>query len=129
MPLPPAFLDALAQADDRSSSPLTFLWPSPGFPGGQLISFTGFSDWQAFVVDLGLHQIVPEIVADKFERGQKLLLLLAWVDFDLFTAGELIALTALELALKDLYGTKVKRQKGESLCRPIVAYGDGGRTG
>ena len=52
------------------------------------------------MLDLGLRRVVPEIVAAKFERGQKLLLL-AWIDFDLFTAGELIALTALELALKD----------------------------
>ncbi len=83
----------------------------PGFPGGQPISFSRFSDWQAFVLDLGLRRIVPKTVAAKFERGQKLILL-AWLDFDLFTTGELIALTALELALKDRYGAKVKRSNG-----------------
>jgi hypothetical protein len=114
MLLPPAFLDALAKAEDRSSSPLTFLWPSPGHPGGQLISFPGFADWQAFVFDLSLRRAVPKIVADKFQRAQKLLLF-AWVDFDLFTVGELIALTALELATKDRYGFNVKRHKGKSL--------------
>jgi hypothetical protein len=111
MLLPPAFLDALAKAEDRSSSPLTLLWPRPGHPGGQLISFPGFTDWQAFVFDLSMRRVVPKIVADKFERGQRLLLF-AWVDFDLFTAAELIALTALELALRDCYGAKLKRPNG-----------------
>lgn len=78
----------------------------PGNAGGQVRTFSTFADWQAFVLDLGLRQTVPEIVAAKFERGQKLLLL-AWIDFDLFTAGELIALTALDLALKDCYGAAV----------------------
>jgi hypothetical protein len=114
MLLPSAFLDALAKAEDRSSGPLTFVWPCPGLPGGGPISFAAFSDWQAFVFDLGLRKAVPRIVADKFQRAQKLVLL-AWVDFDLFTTGELIALTALELALKDRYGFKVARRKGKSL--------------
>lgn len=102
MHLTTRFLEAVAQAEDPSSEPLTFMWPMPGSPGRQIRTFPSFSDWQAFVLDLGLRRTVPTVVATKFERGQKLLLL-AWVDFDLFTAGELIALTALELALKDLY--------------------------
>lgn len=121
MPLPPAFLDALAKAEDRSSSPLTFMWPMPGFPGGQPLSFSRFSEWQAFVLDLGLRRLVPKTVAAKFERGQKLLLL-AWVDFDLFTTGELIAMTALELALKDRYGFKVERRKGKSLLDDLLMH-------
>lgn len=111
MPYPHAFLDALAKAEDRSSSPLTFIWPMPGYPGGKVRSFSSFAGWQAFVLDLGLRGVVPEIVAAKFERGQKLLLL-SWIDFDLFTTGELIVLAALEFALKDRYGSKVKRANG-----------------
>jgi hypothetical protein len=76
------------------------MWPMPGHVGGQLLSLSAFADWRAFVLDLGLRRGVPDIVAAKFARGQKLLLL-AWIDFDLFMAGELIALTALELALRD----------------------------
>jgi hypothetical protein len=121
MPLPPVFLDALAKAEDRSSNPLTFMWPMPGFPGGQLISFSRFSDWHAFVLDLGLRRIVAKTVTAKFERGQKLILL-AWVDFDLFTTGELIALTALELALKDRYGFKVKRRQKKSLFDDLLMH-------
>jgi len=121
MPLPLAFFDALAKAEDRSLSPLTFTWPMHGFPGGQPVSFSRFADWRTFVLDLGLRRIAPEPIADKFERGQKLILL-AWIDFDLFTTGELIALTALELALKDRYGLKVKRRKGKSLFADLLMH-------
>jgi hypothetical protein len=44
-------------------------------------------------------------VTRKFERAQKLYLL-AWLDADLTEAGELIALTALELALTDCYAAR-----------------------
>jgi hypothetical protein len=121
MPLPLAFLDALAKAEDRSSSPLMFIWPMPGFPGGQLISFSRFSDWHAFGLDLGLRRIVPETVAAKFERGQKLILL-AWVDFDLFTTGELIAIALIELALKDRSGLKVKRRQKKSFFDDLLMH-------
>ena len=35
---------------------------------------------------------------------------LAWIDFDLIKAGELVALTTLELALQDCYGNKVEKK-------------------
>lgn len=111
MHLTTKFLDAVALAEDRSSSPLIFPWPMPGNVGGQLLSFSAFADWRAFVLDLGLRRVPPDIVTAKFERSQKLLLL-AWIDGDLFMAGELIALTALELAVRDCYGAKVKRRNG-----------------
>ncbi len=93
----------------------------PGSPGGQLVSFSRFVDWRAFVLDLGLRRMVPEIVAAKFERSQKLILL-AWVDFDLFTTGELIAMTALELALKGRYGLNVKRRPKKSLFDDLLNH-------
>ena len=111
MHLTTKFLDAVAMAEDRSSSPLTLVWPMPGYVGGTLRSFSAFADWQAFVLDLTLRRAVPDTVAAKFARSQKLLLL-AWIDFDLFMAGELIALTALELAVTDRYGAKVRRRNG-----------------
>ncbi len=111
MHLTSKFLDAVARAEDRSSSPQTLMWPMPGNVGGRLRSFPVFAEWQAFVLDLGLRRAVPDIVAAKFERSQKLLLL-AWIDFDLFMAGELIALTTLELAVTDRYGAKVRRRNG-----------------
>ena len=50
-------------------------------------------------------------MAAKFESAQKLYVL-AWLDFDLIKAGELIALTALELALTDCYAGKEARGEG-----------------
>ncbi|MDR3572018.1 MAG: hypothetical protein P4L81_07605 [Candidatus Pacebacteria bacterium] len=67
---------------------------------GALVSFSTFSEWRDFVLDLGLRRNVPDIVAMKFERSRKLHLL-AWIDYDLIIAAELVAMTALELALKD----------------------------
>jgi len=106
MRLTTKFLDAVAMAEDRSSSPLILPWPMPGNLGG-FLSFWAFADWLAFVLDLGLLGVVPDTVTAKFERSQKLPLL-GWIDFDFIKAGELIAMTALELALKDCYGAKVK---------------------
>jgi len=82
----------------------TFLMPRP-IPGnpGALLPFHHFGEWQTFLEARGLHPAIPEIVGSKFRRAQKLYLL-AWIDFGLVKAGELVALTALELALKDRYG-------------------------
>jgi hypothetical protein len=73
MHLTTKFLDAVALAEDRSSSPLTLVWPMPGNVGGTLLSFSAFADWRAFVFGLGLRRAVPDTVTAKFERSQKLL--------------------------------------------------------
>jgi hypothetical protein len=57
------------------------------------------------VLQFSLHPALPLIVSEKFERAQKLYIL-TWIDFDLIKAGELIALTALELTLTDRYAGK-----------------------
>lgn len=104
------FIKTVALAGDRSSNPLILPWPMPGNLGG-FISFSAFSQWQTFVLDLSLRHAVPDIIAAKFQRSQKLHLL-TWIDFDLIKAGELAAMAALELALKDRYGAQVKRSGG-----------------
>jgi hypothetical protein len=76
----------------------------PGCPGG-LRAFSTAAEWLDFVSSLSLSAGIPEIVAAKFRRAQKLYFL-AWLDFDLIKAGELAALITLELALKDRYGKK-----------------------
>ncbi len=53
---------------------------------------------------------IPDVVRLKYARAQKLYLL-GWIDADLIKAGELVALTALELALMDRYGTKLKTRE------------------
>jgi len=67
-------------------------------------------------------------VAAKFERAQKLYVL-AWLDPNLIKAGELNALTALELALRDRYTgrERARRRKlvakmAESEKRPSFAH-------
>lgn len=60
------------------------------------------------------------IVAAKYDRALKLHLL-SWIDFDTIKAGEIVALTTLELALKDRYGDKVERPAWEHLVRSVAA--------
>ena len=82
----------------------------PGNPAS-LPSFETFSAWREFVLQFSLHPALPLIVSAKFERAQKLYIL-TWIDFDLVKAGELIALTALELALTDRYaGKEIERRR------------------
>ena len=61
-----------------------------GFLAG-MVQFSTFAEWRSFISALSLCRAVPEIVAAKFESAQKLHVL-AWLDFDLIKAGELIAL-------------------------------------
>jgi hypothetical protein len=99
MALASDFLDAVEFAVDRSSDPLVVRWPMPGHLNS-VRSFDTFAAWRRFVLHFSLHPSLPKVVAVKFERAQKLYLL-AWIDPDLIKAGELVAMTALELALRD----------------------------
>ncbi|HME27575.1 MAG TPA: hypothetical protein VKI44_40680 [Acetobacteraceae bacterium] len=109
MALTTEFLDAVAVIAERSSDPLTLPWPMPGNLGGW-VSFNTFAEWRAFMLQFGLHGGIPDIVTAKFARAHKLHLL-AWVDFDLIKAGELVALTTLELAVTDCYGIKERDRR------------------
>ncbi len=120
MPLSNDFLDAIALAATRCPGPRIVPWPIPGNPGG-FISFANFNEWQDFVVHLSLRQGIPEIVRAKFERAQKVHVL-AWLDFDLIKAGELVALTALELALTDRYGPKAREKYGNMALAHLLRY-------
>jgi hypothetical protein len=73
------------------------------------------------VLNLGLRAGIPDIVTAKFERAQKLHIL-AWIDFDLIKAGELVALTALELALNDRYRPKAKAKYGNAAFAHLLRY-------
>jgi hypothetical protein len=105
------FLDHLIPLlEDRPNDPVVIPWPSPANIGG-FLSFSTVGEWHDFVMGLGLNRAVPGVVAAKFRRAQKLFLL-GWIDADLIKAGELVGLTALELALKDRYGTLlIEKQK------------------
>ena len=113
------FLDRLTHMlEDRSNDPLILPWPSPGNLGG-FLSFSTINEWRNFVLGLSLHHAGPGIVATKFMRAQKLFFL-GWVDVDLIKAGELVGLTALELALKDRYGTPSGNNKLPNLLKQMV---------
>ena len=110
MSLPPDCLAAIAGARAPSSGPLVVPWPMPGNLGG-LVTFSTFTEWRSFVLALGPRWVIPEIVTRKFERAQKLHVH-AWLDVDPTKAGELIALTALELALTERYaGAETQRRR------------------
>lgn len=105
MPDADHFLQDLAGKLARPDGPLTLPWPQPGAPAG-FRTFANLADWTTCLDDLGLRSGIPDIVAAKYRRAQKLYLV-AWIDTDLIKAGELVAMTALELALNDRYGHKV----------------------
>ena len=115
MPLPPEYLDAIADARDPSLGPLIAPWPMPGNLAS-MVRFSTFAEWRSFIFALSLRRAVPEIVAAKFESAQKLYVL-AWLDFDLIKAGELIALTALELALTDCYAGKENARRRKLVAK------------
>lgn len=105
--------------------PMVLIWPAPGNP----IAFWRFSnpdEWRAFVASLSLDPRIPDIVRLKFERAQKLFFL-GWIDMDLIKGAELVALTTLELALKDRFGhvvprlptKKVDPSSPEAMTQPI----------
>jgi hypothetical protein len=107
--LPPDYLDFIAAAR-QDAEPFRVPWPMPDNPSS-FPAFTTFAEWRAFVLQFSLHPTLPHIVSAKFERAQKLYIL-TWIDFDLIKAGELMALTALELALTDRYaGKEIERRR------------------
>jgi hypothetical protein len=97
------------QAVNRDT-PLVVSWPTPG-NAGALLSFSTTTEWRNFISPFSLAAGIPDIVAAKYSRAQRLYFL-AWIDFDLIEASELVAPNTLELALKDLYGYEVKDRKG-----------------
>ncbi len=109
------FLEIVALAATKSPGIAMLPWPTKGNPGG-FMSFKSYDEWQAFILNLNLRPGLPEIVVHKFERGIKLHLL-AWTDMDLIKAGELVAMTALELVVKDQYLHKAVVPRREAVIR------------
>ncbi|MBJ7437818.1 MAG: hypothetical protein JHD35_02170 [Sphingopyxis sp.] len=101
---------ALANIDlPPRQEPLILAWPVAGNP----LAFVQFDDpdqWRRFIDALGIHPLIPDIVAAKFARAQTLYLL-GWIDPGLVKAGELAALVTLELALTDRLGGAVRDLK------------------
>lgn len=83
-------------------------WPRPGNPGA-ILGFAAPEEWIAFLSELDLSPYVPQIVSTKYRRAQRLYAL-SWLDLDLVKAGELVSVTALELALKDRYAGQIQKR-------------------
>ncbi|HMG46832.1 MAG TPA: hypothetical protein VK614_05175 [Allosphingosinicella sp.] len=79
--------------------------------------------WRAFIDSLSLDPDVPSSVSAKYFRAQKLYLI-GWIDLDLVKAGELAALVALEVALRDRYGKEValKDRRGQMPFRSLLKH-------
>jgi hypothetical protein len=93
--------------------PLHLVWPATGNPGA-ILQFDDSEAWRNFVLSLSLDSRIPDIARLKFERAQKLFLL-GWLDLDLLKGAELVALTTLELALRDRFGSVVPPIKGRKI--------------
>lgn len=105
-------------------APLVLPWPEAGAPGG-LVAFENAARWRDVIAGLSLSLFVPAIVGLKYRRAQKLYLL-AWIDTDLIKAGELVALTTLELAVTDRYGHLFpKGRRSLSVLLRHMVDGDG----
>ncbi|WP_297490376.1 hypothetical protein [Acidocella sp.] len=115
------FLEIVALAATKAPGIKMLPWPTKGNPGG-FISFGSYNDWQAFILNLNLRAGLPDIVTYKFERAIKLHLI-AWVDMDLLKAGELVAMTALELVMKDQYLHKAVVPRREAVIRKAERRG------
>lgn len=121
---------AMALCIDASNWPsfgrLTIPWPAPGVPN-HIACFEKVSQWLDFLSQFDLHPAVPWPTATKYLRAQKLYAY-AWLEFDFVKAGELMALAALEGALRDCYGRKAvavraeHKDRGEPMLAELMTY-------
>ncbi len=75
-------------------------------------AFDELDEWRRYVENLRLADCVWPAALQKYERALKLYYL-AWLDADLIKAAELVALTALELALRERYLKKIIAHGGD----------------
>lgn len=103
--------------------PFLMPWPEKGNLNG-IVKFSHAEQWRNFISNLDLDNQAPKIVRSKYIRAQKIYLL-GWIDIELIKAGELVALTALELALKDRYGNKFKNNRTLEKLLKYMVVNDG----
>jgi hypothetical protein len=103
------FLASLVEQLQPASNSRLLPWPGAGVLPG-LRSFESFEAWRSYLSQWELTSTVPQPVLEKYRRAQKLYLL-GWLDVDLIKAGELIVLSALELAVRGSYGHKLLAQR------------------
>ena len=94
-------LDLFTLNTDRSTDPLILPWLGSSSPI-EPHTFSDLSVWRNFIENLSLTCQLPQFVAEKFARAQRLYFL-GWIDQNMIKAGELVAFVTLELALRDSY--------------------------
>jgi hypothetical protein len=116
LPIPlPARSDSLAISWPSMAGPVTF------------IHFETPEAWRTFVERLRLNDLIPVVARAKCTRAQRLYLL-GWIDADLVKAGELVALIALELAVRNRYGGQTSPKKPSFAARLQQMVEVGGLT-
>ncbi|MCB1986740.1 MAG: hypothetical protein H6936_15955 [Burkholderiales bacterium] len=110
--------DIFSTTIDRTTNPFVIFWPGTKDVAEPHVFYV-ISDWRNFLSKLALNRQVPMIVAQKFDRARRLYFL-SWFDMDIIKAGELAALMALELALRDVYPSVYNRRNKNG--RLIHAY-------
>ncbi|TWC77162.1 hypothetical protein FB593_11824 [Rhizobium sp. SJZ105] len=93
----------------KMAAPFYVPWPIEGNPGA-ILAFTTPDEWLAFLRERDLHNDVPQIVSNKYARAQRLYAL-SWLDLDLMKAAELVAITALEAALKERFAGVSRKER------------------
>ncbi|WP_158898749.1 hypothetical protein [Burkholderia sp. L27(2015)] len=116
-------MDSLDIELPTRNEPLLIPWPVPGNMGG-FIQFERADQWHMFVRSFDIDCRVPDPIRLKYARAQKLYLL-GWIDADLIKVGELIALSALELATRDCYGQRLQesleKKRARKPSKPVKA--------
>jgi hypothetical protein len=112
--------DSIVLPLKRSANPLCLPWPSPGNPGG-FISFSTITEWQRFIDRLSLNPAIPPFLSDRYFRARKAYFW-AWFQFDFIKLGELAALSALELALRERYAFEIRRTGQRVTLRRLLEF-------
>lgn len=107
------FINRVGGGALRIPGPMVIPWPMPGNPGA-LRSVSNFAEWCEMIRELGVNPAVPLAERAAFERAQKLYVA-GWIDADAMKAGELIAFTALELALTSRYSNELYLEREQTV--------------
>ncbi len=99
-------MEELIARIDRSNEPFVFPWIHTAVTPSGMRCFSSFAQWREYINNLDLLNGVWEPTRARFWRARRLYLL-AWLDYELIKAGELVALTALEFSLKERYAFQI----------------------
>jgi hypothetical protein len=115
-----SFIDRVGGGALRIPGPMIIPWPTPGNPGA-LRSVASFAEWCEMIRELAVSPAVPLPERAAYERAQKLYVV-GWIDSHSMKAGELVAFTALELALISRYGNVLYLEREQTINAVKTKY-------